>query len=192
VVLIKMRRPLFWFITSAILALICHVGYVLFVPSRSFSAAIDSALGAQQTNQFSILSPEAQVKLLPFASSDSLVGVCKFNVAEGPVKVSAQLSEGFWNFAVYTIGGEQVYAINDTQADTNTFSVELSRDSGLLAQVFGGADDAVDVAGDDIGWRLALKENRGLAILWMAIADPLLRKEAEDVMKQTRCVRVGG
>ena len=187
-----MRRQFFWLFTSAVLALIAHVTYVLFVPSRSFSAAIDVALGPEHSNRFSVLDAEAQIKLIPSATAENIVGICKFSVAEGPVKVTAQLPEGFWSFAVYTIRGEQVYAINDTQADTNTFTVEMSRDRGLLAQIFGSGDDAVDVTADDIGWRIALRENQGLAVLWMAVADPLLRKEAEDVIKQSRCVRVQG
>ena len=114
----------------------------------------------------------------------------KFNVDAGPVKINASLPEGFWSFAIYTMRGRQVYAINDTQADTNRFSVELSRDTGILAQILGSGEDAVDVGGDDIGWRIALNENQGLAVLWIAIADPLLRKDAEDIVKQSRCARL--
>jgi uncharacterized membrane protein len=187
-----MRRQFFWFVTSAILALAVHVAYVLFVPSRSLSGAIDAALGKAQTNQFTVLTPEAQVKLMPFASMEHLVGVCKFSVKAGPVKVTASPPEGFWSFAVYTMRGRQVYAINDTQADTNTFTVELSRDNGLLAQIIGSGEDAIDVGGDDIGWRIALDEDEGLAVLWLAIADPLLRKDAEKVLTQSRCVRLNG
>jgi hypothetical protein len=58
--------------------------------------------------------------------------------------------------------------------------------------VLNSTDDAVDVTGDDIGWRIALTEKQGLAVLWVAVADPLLRKEAETVIKQSRCVRVEG
>ena len=187
-----MRRQFFWLITATILAVIAHIGYVLFVPSRSFSAAIDTALGTAPTNTFAILDSEAQLSLLPYASKDNIIGICKFDLGSGPVRVAAQLPESFWNFAVYTVGGEQVYAINDTQADTNSFNVELSRDGGLLAQVLNSTDDAVDVTGDEIGWRISMTEKQGLAVLWVAIADPLLRKEAEAVVKQSRCVQVEG
>jgi uncharacterized membrane protein len=187
-----MRRQFFWLLTATILAVIAHVGYVLFVPSRSFSSAIDTALGVAPTNAFAILDPEAQLHLLPYASKDNIIGICKFDLGTGPVRVASRLPESFWNFAVYTLSGEQVYAINDTQADTNSFNVELTRDSGLLAQVLNGADDVGDVTGDDIGWRISLTEKQGLAVLWVAVADPLLRKEAEDVIKQSRCVRVEG
>lgn len=187
-----MRRQFFWLFTAGVFALICHVTYLLFVPSRSFSSAVDASLGPDQLNRFSVLDVAEQVKLLPFAAAEHIVGVCKFNVKDGPVKVTAQLPEGFWSFAVYTIRGEQVYAINDTQADSNTFTVEMSRDNGLLSRLFGGYDDAVDVTANDIGWRIAVKENEGLAVLWMAVGDPLLRNEAEDVIKKSRCGRVDG
>lgn len=187
-----MRRQFFWLLTATILAVISHIGYVLFVPSRSFSAAIDTALGTAPINTFAILDSEVQLRLLPYASKDNIIGICKFDLASGPVRVAAQLPESFWNFAVYTLSGEQVYAINDTQADTNNFNVELSRNGGLLAQVLNGADDAVDVTGDEIGWRISMTEKQGLAVLWVAVADPLLRKETEAVVKQSRCVRVEG
>jgi uncharacterized membrane protein len=187
-----MRRHLFWLFTAVVLGLACHVAYLLFVPIRTFSAAIDTALGPEHGNRFVLLGSQAQLKLVPFASTEHVVGICKFSVAEGPVKVTATLPEGFWSFAVYTIRGRQVYAINDTQADTNTFSVELSQDKGLLSQIMGVGEDTNDIAGDDIGWRIAITEKQGLAILWLAVADPLLRKDVEDVVKQTRCARVEG
>jgi uncharacterized membrane protein len=187
-----MRRHIFWVLTAAILALACHVAYLLFVPSRSFSLAIDRALGEDHRNRFVLLDTAAQLRLVPSASSEHVVGICKFNVSEGPVRVTAKLPDGFWSFAVYTIRGRQVYAINDTQADTDTFSVELSQDKGLLSQILGAGEDTNDVIGDNIGWRIAITETQGLAVLWLAVADPLLRKEAEDVVKQSRCVRLDG
>jgi uncharacterized membrane protein len=187
-----MRRHLFWVIAAAVLGLAYHVAYLLFVPSRSFSSAIDVALGEDHRNRFVLLDPVAQLSLVPFASAEHVVGICKFSVAEGPVRVNATLPEGFWSFAVYTIRGRQVYAINDTQADTNTFSVELSQDKGVLSQIMGVGEDNNDVIGDDIGWRISMTENQGLALLWLAVADPLLRKEAEDVVKQSRCVKADG
>ena len=185
-----MRRTLFWLLTATILGFASHVAYVLFVPSRSFSSAVDAAIGAEASNQFAILEEKAQLKLMPFAAAQHLVGACKFDLRKGPMKIIAQLPEGFWTFAVYTIRGRQVYAINDTQADTNSFSVELTRDGGLIAQLLGGGDDGQDIDSDELGWRIAMTDPQGVAVLWMAIADPLLRQEALDVMKKSRCMRL--
>jgi uncharacterized membrane protein len=187
-----MRHQIFWLFTAAVLALACHVGYMLFIPSRTFSAAIDSAMGDSPLNQFTVLSPDAQMQLVPFAAAEHLVGLCKFDVSKGHVKVAANLPKGFWSFAVYTIRGRQVYHINDTQSEGNTFTVEMSRDEGLLAAVLGSGEDSNEFVSNDIGWRIAVTENQGIAVLWMPVADPLLRKDAEEVVKKSRCFRVDG
>jgi uncharacterized membrane protein len=185
-----MRKQFFWLLTACVLALICHVGYVLFVPSRTFSTAIDKAIGPDKQNSFTILETEAQMRLLPFTDKGHLVGICKFNVASGPVKLTARLPEGFWSFSVYTIRGQQVYAINDTQADTNTFSVQFSRGGGIISQLLASTEEPEDVTSDDIGWRITVREQEGLAVLWLALADPQLRLEAEAVMKNSKCAKV--
>jgi uncharacterized membrane protein len=182
-----MRRHLFWLITAAVLGLASHVAYLLFAPSRTFGNAIDRALGAEPTNRFVVLEPEAHLALMPFAASNHVVGVCKYSLADGPVKVSARLPEGFWSFAVYTIRGQQVYAINDLQADTNAFSVEMSLSGGVLSQILSTGDDLPDISANDLGWRISVAEKQGLAVLTIPAADALLRPEIIDVVKQSRC-----
>jgi uncharacterized membrane protein len=186
---LRLRHYIFWLLTAAVLALTTHVAYALFMPSRNFAAAIDQAVAGASGNQFKILSSDVQQSLVPFAASNDVVGICKFDVSDGKFKVTASLPRGYWSFAVYTVRGRQVYAINDTQADTDTFTVELSRDQGLLASVMGVGADASDYINDDIGWRVSVADRQGIALLWMAITDPLLRKEAEDVMNKSRCFR---
>jgi uncharacterized membrane protein len=186
-----MRRQIFWVIAALVLGFMAHIAYLLFVPSRSLSQSIDVAVGDGHENSFALLSPESQLQLIPASAENHVVGVCKFDLASGPVRMTAQLPEGFWSFAVYTIRGRQVYAINDQQADTNSFTVELSRQDGFIAQVLGG-EATKEIVSDDIGWRIAVAERQGLAVLWLAVADPLLRKNAEDVLRGSRCVTVQG
>jgi uncharacterized membrane protein len=185
-VLVMNRYP-FWFFTSLVLAVLAHIYYVLFIPSGSFNAAIDQALGDQPVNSFVVLTPEAQMKLMPFTSASHLVGICKFDTSDDKIRVTAKMPEGLWNFAVYSLRGKQVYAINDKQADTNGFTVELARSEGMLGQVLGLGEDAVDVSTDDLGWRIAMPTAQGLAVLWFAVPDPLLREAAIAEMKNSRC-----
>lgn len=184
-----MNRYPFWFVTSLVLAVMAHVYYVLFVPSRSFNHAIDLALADQPVNSFVLLDAETHMKLMPFTTASHLVGICKFDTITGNIRVDAKMPEGFWNFAVYTLRGKQVYAINDKQADTNAFSVQLSKSSGLIGQALGLGEEAFDISTDDLGWRISLPEAQGLAILWFAVPDPLLRDRAVNEMRQSHCAR---
>jgi uncharacterized membrane protein len=186
---LRFRHILFWLVTAAVMGLATHVAYALFMPGRNFAGAIDDAVEGASGNQFKILTPDVQQSFVPFAASNDIVGVCKFDVSQGPFKVTAGLPRGYWSFAVYTTRGRQVYAINDTQADTNSLTVELRRNDGLIASIFGGDAEPEDIVGDSVGYRISVIEKEGIALLWMAVADPLLRKEAEDVMNKSRCFK---
>ena len=187
-----MRRALFWFVTSAVLGLCCHVAYVLFMPSRNFSAAIDAALADTGTNKLVVLANADHMNIAPFAAQHHIVGLCKFDLRKGAVRIVAEMPEGFWTFAVYSIRGKQVYAINDTQADTNQFSVSIFRDGGLLSQFSSSGDEGQNIDSDQLGWRISMPDAQGVAILWMAVADPLLRPEAISVIAKSRCLLEDG
>jgi uncharacterized membrane protein len=184
-----MNRYPFWFFASVVLAIVAHVFYLLFIPSRSFNSAIDAALVDKPVNSYVLLDAASHMKLLPFTTASHLVGICKFDTSDGTVRVNAKMPEGFWNFAVYSLRGKQVYAINDQQADTNAFSVQLSKSEGVIGQALGLGEDALDVSTDELGWRIALPDAQGLVILWFAVPDPLLRDAAIAEMNQSRCGR---
>jgi hypothetical protein len=56
----------------------------------------------------------------------------------------------------------------------------------------GLGEDALDVSTDDLGWRISLPDAQGLAILWFAVPDPLLRDRAVKEMQQSRCAKSDG
>jgi uncharacterized membrane protein len=182
-------RVLFWLITSLLLALTTHLAYVLFMPRTQFSEGIALALASQKENSFNILTPAAQTKLMPFASGIDLVGVCKFDISGGTVNLSVEVSQGYWVFAVYTMSGQQVYALNDKQADAQRFKVSLSRSATFIEQVTDSGGQA-DTTTTDIGWQVKLAEPKGVAFLWMPHGDNLRRAESERVLSKSTCLAV--
>jgi uncharacterized membrane protein len=179
-------RFLFWIITSLLLALTTHLTYVLFMPRSQFNKSLEVALDAQKENNFGILSPAAQTRLMPFASAFDLVGICRFDTSGGTVNFSVEVPRGYWVFAVYTMSGQQVYALNDKQADALSFKVSLSKTASLIEQVTdsGGSDEP---AVTDFGWQVKLTEPKGVAFLWMPHGDSLRRSEAERVLSKSSC-----
>jgi uncharacterized membrane protein len=186
--MVALRRSFFWLTAAIVLAIAAHIAYLLYVPKRALEQAIDAALNGTPSNKFVILDPAVQAKLLPFSTKSHVVGVCKFDVSKHPVRFSATVREGFWTFAVYTIHGKQVYSLTDTEADTNSFNVDLSLSPGYVAQVLGGGDDAEKAINDELGWRVSMSDSQGLAVLWQAVGDPLLRPETEEILKSSRCL----
>jgi uncharacterized membrane protein len=179
-------RSLFWLILSALFGIATHLGYVLFVPSSHFKTDIDRILGADRTNAFTILDPTRQSQLMPFAGPLDLVGVCKFDVGAGLVTLSVEVPKGYWTFAVYTLRGQQVYALNDRQADAVRFNVRLEKTASLIEQVSqqGGQND---LESGNLGWQVKLSDPQGLAFLWMPHGDAWHRAEAERSLRKSVC-----
>jgi uncharacterized membrane protein len=182
-------RSLFWILTSVLAAVVVHLSYVLFVPSNQFNGSVEAALKNQKVNTLAVLDGSLQLQLMPFVSENDLVAMCKYDVAEGPVTLSMQVPSGYWTFSVYTIRGRQVYALNDRQADTRSFSVKLQKAPNLLEQLLSSRDED-EVGAEALGWHVSLRENEGLAFLWMPQSDPWRRLEAKSVLRKSSCARV--
>lgn len=181
---------LFWIVLAAVTAVTVHIAYTLFVPSNRFGTKLDVVLKDQGSNSFSVIDPVLQSGLLPYATATDLVGLCKFDVGNGKVNLSVTVPNGYWTFAIYTMRGRQIYAINDKQADSQKFTVHMSLAPNLLSQIAGLGEEEPQTSEGDLGWRVAVVERQGLAVLWMPQGDPLMRDEAAKVLKQSSCTAV--
>jgi uncharacterized membrane protein len=180
-----MKRS-FWILLSLVLAVVVHLSYMLYEPSRKFEKTLQALTKGDTKLSFQVLTPEQQSSLLPFATMNDVVGVCFYDLRRGAIKIDGQAPSGFWNFSVFTSRGRQVYDLNDTQVETNRFVVELKPAAGILAQIMGGADGETP-AFTDAGWQVEITEKQGLAILWVPLHDALLRSRTEAVIKQSSC-----
>jgi uncharacterized membrane protein len=176
----------FWVLLSLVLAVVVHLTYMLYEPSRNFEKTLQALTKGDKQLSFKILSPSQQSSLLPFATSHDVVGVCLYDLRKGAIKIDGQAPNGFWNFSIFTSRGRQVYDLNDTQVETNHFVVELKPAAGMLSQVMGNADGET-AAFTDAGWQVEVSEKQGLAILWAPLHDALLRPNVEAVVKQSSC-----
>ncbi len=179
---------LFWLLTVSMIAVVVHISYVLFAPAMLFQQKLYQATEGRPDNSFFILTPEKQTQLFPAATVKDVVGVCKYDLGAGQLILSATLPKTFWTMAIYTQSGKQVYALDDAQAGSNAFSIELSRAKTLFEQVIstGEADDAGQI--ENLGWRAETTERRGLAIVWIPLSDELLRKPVETIIKDSTCL----
>lgn len=180
-----MKRS-FWVLLSLVLAVVVHLSYMLYEPSRNFKKTLATLTKGASQDTFKILSPDQQSALLPFATSHDVVGLCFFDLRKGVIKIDGRAPSGFWNFSIFTSRGRQVYDLNDTQVETNKFLVELKPATGMMSQILGGADGETP-AFTDAGWQVELSEKQGLAILWAPLHDALLRTSVEAVIKQSSC-----
>ena len=178
---------LFWLLTVSMIALAFHISYVLFAPAILFQQKLHQATEGRPDNSFFILAPEKQRQLFPAATLQDVVGVCKYDLGAGKLVLSANLPKTFWTMAVYTQSGKQVYALDDVQAGSSSFSIELSRSKSFFEQIMsvGDADELGEI--ETLGWRVETTERRGLAIVWIPLSDELMRKPIEAIVRESNC-----
>ncbi len=177
----------FWLLTVGLVAVATHIAYVLFAPGWFFQQRLNATTDGKPDNSFFVVAPEKQAQLFPLATPDDVVGVCKYDLGSGKLVLSANLPRTYWTMSIYTQSGKQVYALNDVQAGSSAFSIDVSRSKTMLEQVFSNpeAEDAGQI--ENLGWRVETSERRGLAIVWIPLSDALMRPRVEAIIKESRC-----
>jgi uncharacterized membrane protein len=177
----------FWVITAACFAFAVHIAYVLFVPGLQFQRKLNAETSGKPNNSFFILDPAQQSKLFPVATGDDVVGLCKFDLGGGSLQLTAHLPKTYWNLAIYTQSGKQVYSLDDVQAGSSTFTIDLSRSKGFLEQLLASGENEDGGQIENLGWKAETTEKRGLAIVWIPLSNALMRDNVEATVRESRC-----
>ena len=182
-----MMGRFFWLFTAACIALAVHLATVLYVPGITLQRNLAYVSSDATPNQFIILKPETQVLLVPTATPQDIVGLCLVDLSKGNVMISARVPASFWSFSVFGSAGDQVYGINDVEASTGQFNVELSKSKSLLQQVTGKpeAEDASVI--NNVGWHAEVSDNKAIAVLWVPVPDVTQRAAMEATLKASTC-----
>jgi uncharacterized membrane protein len=181
---------LFWFLLFVATAIASHAAYVLYYPGYSFDSKVEAALGADSRNTMVMLNAQQVAKLFPAFASSDIVAMCRYDLTQGPMQISAKLPRGYWTFSIFTVKGRQVYSLTDAQAGESNFSVDLLQAPDLIAKLKGALDDGGEAeAIGDAGWKVETPEERGIAVIWVPVADPIFRASTVAAVHDSKCVR---
>ena len=182
-----MTGRLYWIFTAAFLGIAVHLATILYLPSISFNHNLARVTSQAPRNSFFVMKPEQQVSLLATATAQDIIGLCLVDVSKGNIVISAHGLNQLWSVAIYNASGQQVYAINDVEAGTGNFTVELSKAKSLLQQITGKPDAEDAKVIENIGWHAELTDNTAIAVLWMPVPDAFQRPMLEAAVKATIC-----
>lgn len=180
-----MMRLVFWSITALALAVAAHIATLLFAPGFTLQRSLASAVDVER-NRFTVLTPEAQARLLPDYPRESVFGMCRFDLARGPVTLRANMPDSLWVVAVYSSNGKTIYTVNDQQSGANFFELKLVRAPSLLDLLSARADDDADAVVDQ-AWKVSSPDRKGFALLWVPMADAAQRAQLTAILAQSSC-----
>lgn len=180
----------YWLLLFLASTIATHAGYVLYYPGYNFDTKIEAAMGPESRNKMVLLSSAQVAKLFPAYATSDIVAMCRYDLSLGPMKISARLPRGYWTFSIFTVKGRQVYSLTDAQAGESTFTVDLLQAPDLIAQIKGALDDGGEAeAIGEVGWKVETPEARGIAVIWVPVADPIFRGATLAAVRNSTCER---
>lgn len=177
-------RNLYWLLVAAALAIAVHTGTVLFAPGYLFDRNLDLLARDVPDNTFFILPREAQSKVFPEYPSGTVFGLCRFNLAAGPIVLDANLPNGLWTLTVYSQFGRTLYTVTDEQSGIDRFSLRLARAPSIF-DVFSLKDEDNQV--ESSGWQVQSPDNRGFALFWVPALDQAMRGSLMETLAKSTC-----
>ena len=176
---------LYWIVAAVLVAIVVHAGFILMVPALSFERSVARLSADSGANAFFILPQQEQSDLFPAYPRHSVVGICAFDVTSEQVQLTASMPDGFWTLTIYSNRGDVIYAVNNAQTGTNSFTVGLSRAPDIIEML--RQSTVKEAIGDDTGWNVESPAPRGLAVMWYPVSEGAARAAVVEKMSATTC-----
>ena len=121
-----MTRTVLFLIGGVLLGGIIHIAVVFMVPYYANRDAWAQMDGFGPDDQFHVL-PLPQAGTEPLRSLDPwmLQAVCRFSLADAPVRITAALPDDYWSIAVFDRRGRNVYSLNDRSAERTRLDMAI-------------------------------------------------------------------
>ena len=121
-----MMRWLLWLLAGALLGGIVHLVAVLILPRTATQDAYSRLTPMAPVNAVTTVpQPAPQNEVMPFMDPAFATAVCRYDLTEGPIKLTVPISLAYTSVSFYTRRGVAYYAINDRAAGRRLIELEL-------------------------------------------------------------------
>lgn len=179
----QLRVPILYVLLCLVLAGLIHIAAVLTLPALAPKDAWARLVPLGPVNtmiQIPPASPDQQI--IPMMAPDVRYAFCRFDLAEGPVRLKAAVPNDLWLISFYTPRGDNFYTV--TGADMRRAQLDL-----IIAK----ADQPVAEAGIDAPEEaehvvvVTSPAQEGVAVIRAPISGPSRAARAEEALKATFC-----
>ncbi len=135
-----------WILAAAItlvLAAIVHLGTVLALPHTAPRDAWSRLADIVSDDEVTVL-PAARPgnEILPMLDPNLVYGVCRYDVTDGPVGISAEMPPAYWSISLQSPQGTVFYAIDDEAAIDGTLEIEMRNPEAMRRYQLAKVDDS--------------------------------------------------
>lgn len=177
-----MIRWLVLLLTSIVLGGIVHLVTVLYLPRTATNDAYARLTPITTVNSMKLLpQPTSENAIIPLSDPAFATAVCRYDLANGPLKLLAPVSQAYTSVSFYTRYGAAYYAINDRAAGRRVIELDLMTEK-QRAEV---PEDEEVTAAD----RLIVESPTltGLILVRALIPEPSLMPMAQRAVAAAKC-----
>lgn len=121
-----MIRWLLWLVAGLLLGVVVHLGTVLALPRTATQDAYARLTAIAPVNTLVPLAPPTPERaVLPFMDPAFAAAVCRYDLGQGPLKLTVPVSQSYTSVSFYTRYGVSYYAINDRAAGRRIIELDL-------------------------------------------------------------------
>ncbi len=163
---------------------IVHIAVLLLVPVFSEMNAWSRLEAASDGYRFNLLDKRDG----PPGDRDPLIveATCRFDLADGPVRITAGPDAPYWSLSVYAPNGDNLYSLNDS------VSAERKLDLIVADPIAMASLRADGKAGDGPSILIEQDIGEGMASLRAFMPDPTWRKAVDRFFAQAGCATYDG
>jgi uncharacterized membrane protein len=177
-----MIRALLWILSGLILGGIVHLSTVLAMPQAATQDAYSRLTPLTPINAMVPLpAPTAEATIMPFMDPAFAAAVCRYDLTNGSIKLSAPVSQAYTSVTFYTRKSVAYYAINDRAAGRRTIELDL-----MTPEQHADMPEEEDVTAAD---RLIIESpsSVGLIVLRALAPEPGLMPMARRALAAAKC-----
>lgn len=177
-----MMRWAYWGVIAAILAVIIHLGIVLFQPAsdtKKWLAQLQAFGPANEIFQIPDITPQSTA--LAHASPDISYAFCRFDISGQPVRIVAKIPDSYWSISMYSERSDNFYVINNRQAGQAELRLLLAR----INPDSENAGEIIDVPENTI--LVSAPSTSGLIVFRAAIPDNSSAEQVRKFLAASRC-----
>jgi uncharacterized membrane protein len=178
-----MIRWVLWIIGGVLLGGVVHIVTVLALPQAAMQDAYTRLSAIAPVNTVTPLPPPSpQSAVLPYMDPAFAVSVCRYDLGNGPIKLSLAVNRSYTAASFYTRHGVAFYAINDRAAGRRVIELDL-----MTKEQRSAVPEDQDITAAD---RLIVESptETGLILLRALAPEPSLMPAAQATVAAARCV----
>ena len=177
------RVSLHVFVVALVTAGIVHITSTLAIPFMNTSTGYERLSAGLPLNTLSVLPPPAPgAEFLPFNDPDLQLAVCPFDLAAGPLTVTAVLPDPGWSLAIYSPLGDNFYAIAAASLRQPEVTLVVEPTKATLLNLFG-----IGMAPNFDASRISSPDSRGIIVLRAPRKGQAFEQRTAALLAQASC-----